>query len=76
MLLRLKFYNFIPKLTGKQILCLLIILLLRNVLVKGGDLPDSSDAVDILFNGKIKCIFLKLMLSITLALMYLKDFDS
>ncbi|EOX98093.1 hypothetical protein QUC31_015354 [Theobroma cacao] len=23
----------------------------KNVLVKGGDLPDSSDAVDILFNG-------------------------
>ncbi|XP_062177755.1 thiamine biosynthetic bifunctional enzyme TH1, chloroplastic isoform X2 [Alnus glutinosa] len=24
----------------------------RNVLVKGGDLPDSSDAVDIFFNGQ------------------------
>lgn len=28
-------------------------LLFRNVLVKGGDLPDSLDAVDIFFDGKL-----------------------
>lgn len=28
--------------------------LFRNVLVKGGDLPDSADAVDVLFDGKIQ----------------------
>lgn len=26
----------------------------RNVLVKGGDLPDSLDAVDIFFDGEYK----------------------
>lgn len=29
-------------------------LLVRNVLVKGGDLPDSLDAVDIFFDGEFK----------------------
>lgn len=29
----------------------------KNVVVKGGDLPNSSDAVDILFDGQIFCEF-------------------
>lgn len=32
---------------------ILFILLFRTVIVKGGDLPDSSDAVDIFFDGKL-----------------------
>jgi hydroxymethylpyrimidine/phosphomethylpyrimidine kinase len=28
----------------------------RNVLVKGGDLPNSPDAIDIFYDGKVKVL--------------------
>lgn len=28
-----------------------VLFFFRNVLVKGGDLPDSSDAIDVFFDG-------------------------
>lgn len=34
-------------------ICYINFAVFRNVLVKGGDLPSSSDAVDVLFDGML-----------------------
>lgn len=33
----------------------------RNVLVKGGHLPDSLDAIDVFFDGRVRLYFMSLL---------------